>query len=270
MRIRLLYLILAIISLSCGETEIDKPLNSVNSNLLVVEAVLTNEKANHKIKLTRPHQNINGSLIPISGAAVTITEGASITFSATEVPPGSGEYFTEEMTAVFGRVYTLHIRHQGMDFFARATSVPVQPLQPLQYFALDDSNFQLIFAESGSDPYYIDYQISWKNTTACPAGESCNARIVSYDLKTIDVNSLFKPDKENFTLPLNSVVIRKKYSVSPDYKNFLRSVLSETEWRGGIFDVQRENVPTNLSAGAIGFFAVSTAVSDTTLVVKKP
>jgi hypothetical protein len=47
-------------------------------------------------------------------------------------------------------------------------------------------------------------------------------------------------------------------------------VLSETEWRGGAFDVQRENVPTNLSKGAIGFFAVSTVLSDTTIITEKP
>ena len=43
-------------------------------------------------------------------------------------------------------------------------------------------------------------------------------------------------------------------------------MLSETEWRGGLFDVKRANVITNLSEGAVGFFAVSTVVTDTTTV----
>jgi hypothetical protein len=43
-------------------------------------------------------------------------------------------------------------------------------------------------------------------------------------------------------------------------------MLSETEWRGGVFDVQRANVSTNLSEGAIGFFASCTIVTDTTVV----
>lgn len=63
-----------------------------------------------------------------------------------------------------------------------------------------------------------------------------------------------------------STVIRRKYSVSAAYRNFLRSMLSETEWRGGIFDVDRANTATNLSAGATGFFAVTTVVADTTTV----
>ncbi|MEQ8425482.1 MAG: hypothetical protein RIA63_12280, partial [Cyclobacteriaceae bacterium] len=72
------------------------------------------------------------------------------------------------------------------------------------------------------------------------------------------------------TFPENAVVIRKKFSVSPGYQSFLRSILSETEWRGGVFDVQRANAATNLTEGAIGYFAVSTVVTDTTIVVKKP
>ena len=64
------------------------------------------------------------------------------------------------------------------------------------------------------------------------------------------------------------MISRKKFSASPAYKAFLRGVLSETEWRGGVFDVERANAPTNLSEGAIGFFAVSTVVSDTTVVLE--
>jgi hypothetical protein len=94
----------------------------------------------------------------------------------------------------------------------------------------------------------------------------CDSRVVFYDLKTVDVHEAFKPDQEVVYFPRNSIVIRRKYSVSPRYKGFLRSMLSETRWRGGAFDVQRENVSTNLSAGAVGFFAVCSVVADTTVV----
>ena len=66
--------------------------------------------------------------------------------------------------------------------------------------------------------------------------------------------------------PKGSSIIRKRYSVSEPYETFLRSLLSETEWRGGVFDIERANVNTNLSEGAIGFFAASTVVTDTTIV----
>jgi hypothetical protein len=43
-------------------------------------------------------------------------------------------------------------------------------------------------------------------------------------------------------------------------------MLSETEWRGGVFDVQRDNVSTNINGGGAGFFAVSTVLKDTMVV----
>jgi hypothetical protein len=43
--------------------------------------------------------------------------------------------------------------------------------------------------------------------------------------------------------------------------------MAETEWRGGLFDVQPGNVRTNLSEGAVGYFSVSAVVADTNLIL---
>jgi len=42
--------------------------------------------------------------------------------------------------------------------------------------------------------------------------------------------------------------------------------MMETEWQGGWFDVKRGNVKTNMSEGAVGYFLVSTVVTDTTYI----
>ncbi len=133
-----------------------------------------------------------------------------------------------------------------------------------------NDQYSLALNESGENANYIDHRIDWKTTADCLPGNTCEGRIVFYDLKTIDVNEIYKPGKTEFLFPVNSTIIRKKYSISSAYRTFLRSVLSETEWRGGLFDVERANATTNLSAGAIGFFAVTSVVSDTTVVAEKP
>ncbi len=121
---------------------------------------------------------------------------------------------------------------------------------------------------AGENPNYINHFVTWQFTNFCESTPlECSGRVIFYDLKTVDVNEVAKPEKEEFTFPAQSIIVRTKYSVSEQYKNFLRSVLSETEWRGGVFDVERANAPTNLSSGAAGFFAVSTIVSDTSVVV---
>jgi hypothetical protein len=44
--------------------------------------------------------------------------------------------------------------------------------------------------------------------------------------------------------------------MTPEYAEFIREVLQETQWQGGLFNTIPANVPTNLSPGGAGFFAV--------------
>lgn len=268
MKTRVSFLIVISLFFACEE-RIDIPIQSKDTELLVVEGVLTNENINHKVKLTLPYQSMYGKATPASGAVVLVVEGNSKIHTLYEQPAGSGEYYTPTFRAVFGPVYTLYILYQGKEYVAQDSSAPVEPLTPLDYRRVNDE-YTLVIGESGENANYIDHSISWKNTPACLPESSCEGRIVFYDLKSIDVNEIAKPGKTEFLFPAGTTIIRKKYSVSAAYRSFLRSVLSETEWRGGVFDVDRVNATTNLSAGAIGFFAVTTVVSDTTLIVEKP
>lgn len=255
--------IIAFMFVGCEE-KVDVTVASHDMGLLVVESVFTNELKNQQVKLSLPYLQSNGDPAPAVGALVIVFED-STAIPLTEFPVGSGTYYTPERRAVSGKLYTLVIRYDDKIFFAQDHAVPVQPLTPLRVSTNEDE-YSLILNQTGEDPYYIEHAIYWENTQACTSGASCDARVVFYDLKTIDVNEIFKPDKAAFTFPQGSVVVRKKYSVSPAYRDFLRSMLSETEWRGGVFDVERSNATTNLSAGAVGFFAVCTVVSDTTVV----
>jgi len=264
MKKHIILLLFISVMFACEEryiTEFDQS----NTGLLAVEAVLTNENINQKITLSIPYQQINGSSAPARGATVRVLEGNGAIYIFTEDASVPGTYYSPPFQAVSGVVYTLQIIYNGKEYHAQDSSVPVAPLSPLQYQPVNDL-YQLVLGNSGQDPYYIDHTVTWKNTSACTSGTGCEGRIVFYDLKSIDVNEIYKPGKEDFLFPAGATVTRKKYSVSPAYRTFLRSVLSETEWRGGVFDVDRANATTNLSKGAIGFFAVTTVASDVTLV----
>lgn len=263
--ISVLFIYLTVIA--CEEV-VQRPLNIESTDLLVVEGIITNEKINHRITISFPYASQNGNRSPVTGAVLKIKEG-NTEYQVSEFPAGSGNYFTEEMRSVFGKTYTLSIQYQGKEYAAQDSPVAVEPLPALNYEKVNDQ-YRLVLNDTGQDPNFLDHRISWSGTPSCISGTSCEAKIVFYDIKTLDVNEIYKPKQEEFTFPLNSTIIRKKYSVSPAYRSFLRSVLSETEWRGGVFDVQRANATTNLSEGAIGFFAVSTVVSDTTLIIKRP
>ncbi len=258
--------VLICLLITACEEPIHAPLSSVDTDRVVVEGMLTSENTNHLIKLSRPYKTQNENPVPITGAVVTITEGSNV-YPLTESPVGSGDYFTPPVRAVVGKTYSLLIQYQGNAYSAQDSPIAVETLHPLKYQKNKDL-YTLTLNPSGQAPNFIRHTLSWANTGACTSGADCKGEVVYYDLKTIDVNEIYKPGKADFNFPLNTVVIRTKYSVSPSYKAFLRAMLSETEWRGGVFDVQRADVPTNLSGGAIGFFAVSTVVSDTTVIAE--
>jgi hypothetical protein len=258
-----IYFLLSCLLFSCEEA-VDIPLSSRNTNLIVVEGILTNEKINHKIKLTKPYLSQNEIAEPITGAVLTLMED-NVVYNLTETPVGSGEYFTPELRAATGKSYTLSISYNGNNYTAQDSPVPVEPLSAISY-SNNQEKYSLNFNESGQDANFIQYDVNWENSGNCSAGVSCKGKLFYYDLKTVDVNEIYKPDKQDFYFPANTTIIRKKYSVSDSYKTFLRAMLTETEWRGGLFDVQRADVPSNLSTGAVGFFAVSTVVSDTTVI----
>lgn len=255
--------ILLFLQFGCEEV-IQRPIQSQDTNVLVVDGIITNEKKKHKIILSLPYKNLNGNPLPASGAIIEIAEGNKI-YNTTETPANSGLYFTEVFQAIVGTSYSLHIQYQGKNYFASDSSLPVEPLQVLSYRKINDNAYTINFAGAGQIPNFIEHQFNWQNTPVCTTA-SCKGEVFFYDLKTIDANEAFKSGKANFLFPLGTIIIRKKYSTSDSYRSFLRSVLSETEWRGGFFDVDRANAPTNLSTGAIGFFAVSTVVSDSTVV----
>jgi hypothetical protein len=231
--------------------------------LLIVEGVITNERIRHRITLTLPHDIQNAAPRPASGAVVTITNGIE-SAGLEEIPENSGEYFTPEFRAVTGRTFTLAIEYQGRQFTATDRSIPVSPLKPLNFVRTPDG--YLLLPNSGDDsPTYTEYLISWKHVEQCVEPSQCEARVITYDLQNIDVNEIFRPETDELLYPENSIVIRRKYSASPEYREYLRGMLSETRWRGGVFDVPRSNATGNFHGDVAGFFAVSTVVADTTI-----
>jgi len=258
-------LLFAIIHQSCEE-QFEWSLQGGSTDLIIVEAVMTNENRNHLIKLTRPHQEQNQPTQPVTGALVVINTKNGV-IPTIEYPVGSGSYYTDSIRFVSNIEYRLSIQHNGKTYFATANQPGVEPLPTESpYREVENDLYTLKFSESGEAANYIKYFVYWQHLGNCAEINDCQAKIIHYDLKNVDVNKQFKPNQERVDFPAGTIIIRIKYSVSDAYREYLRGMLSETAWRGGAFDVFPANAYTNLSAGAVGFFAVSTVVTDTTIV----
>ncbi len=262
---QIIYLLVFLILVSC-EAERDWDLQSGSLPVIVVDGILTNEKKAHEIRLTRPVMEMNQTPEPVSGAVVAVFDGSKV-YLLNEDPIKPGFYKTiPEFRALYGKQYRLYIFFQDQEYRANASMRPVTPLNPM-IIRTEGELFKIEF-QGSDEPSMVEVWLDWSHLSGYkdkPVDET-QAKLVFYSLNSIDVNEMFKPEKETVLFPGGTKILRKKYSLSDDHQKFLRTMLSETEWKGGVFDVLPGNVFTNLSEGAVGFFAVSTVISDSTVV----
>jgi len=239
--------------------------NTENSEpILVVEALLTNENIRHKVRLSETYQNLDGSPLPVSNAIVAINDGEQTMFLR-EDPGNPGDYLTDTVRALFGKKYTLFVRYKRTDYYAQATAAFGSPLDPLAIEETEDGQRQFVYTDSES-PSMTEVIVRWTEPAENDAELRKERTAFFYTLDVIDVNRIFAPNKEPLVFTQGATLIRRKYSLTKSHQEFLRSYLSEVDWRGGIFDVAQGNVLTNITNGALGYFSVSMIESDTSIV----
>lgn len=253
--------------ISCNEEPIEWELDTHQPDLIVVEGVLTNERKAHEVKISKPVANPSEVPEPVEDAAVAIFDGTNATL-LTETSPGI--YMTNSnFRAVINKLYFLVIIHDGIQYTAGSYLVPVRRLEPLQYRRVPGRlNWYELELRETQDASMVEIWLDWSHLPNFQgySADSTQARIVYYTVKSIDVNKWFKPGKERVFFPVGTRVVRRKYSMNQYQEDFVRTMMAETEWRGGLFDVQPGNVQTNLSDGAVGYFSVSTVVADSTII----
>jgi hypothetical protein len=228
----------------------------------VVDCIITNELKYHELRLYLSATALNQQPEGISGAVITLSDGV-ITVSFSEVE--AGKYLSDvPFRASAGNEYRLAVTCRGISDTARAEMVAVTPLEPFEIVACD-SLFRFVYY-SGNQPSMTEVFYDWSAMPGyCEAYGSCLASEVFYTLDNIDISKMFAPDRIVIPFPRSTQIIRRKYSLSEDHQEFVRSLLLETDWRGGIFDVEQGNVPTNFSQGIRGWFAACMVLSDTTV-----
>ena len=139
----------------------------------------------------------------------------------------------------------------------------IAPLEDID-IAPKDSLYRLVYHES-QDASMMEVYYDWSAMPDyCTTYGYCEASEVYYTLDNIDAEKIFAPDRQIISFPEKTRIIRRKYSLSPAHQQFVRALLLETEWRGGLFDAEQGNVPTNFSHGIRGWFGACMVVSDTT------
>lgn len=258
---KLSFLILIYLVLTSCEKEVHWEFEPYDKQI-VVDGIITNTKKSHIIKITKSVTELNEAPEPVIGARVTVDNGDTLILLI-EFPKNSGIYRTDSNYRAFiNKTSILRIYYDAKWYEATAKMIDVSDFDALTYSYNSNNNMYYIdeVAKSFSSKESAMYEIiiDWSHLpdyANVPLVEK-KAVLYFYTLKTIDISQVFAPEKETVYFPLGAKILERKYSLAPPHAEYIRSMLSETEWRGGFFDVTQANVRTNISNGGLGFFGI--------------
>jgi hypothetical protein len=261
------FIILIIItSLGCVR-KTEWPISGQTPNLIIVDGTITDERKIQTVRLTLPVKDLNAPPMPVTGADVLISNEDS-TWQLTENPVNSGSYLTEPaFLARLGSTYTLLIYLDNQVYSAKAYMAPGSVFQELEYVKNTENNLYHIdwvaSAFSSQSPAMWELLLDWSKVSGYENTDtaSCKARMLFYTLPTLDVSEIFAPEMEEISFPAGTIINERRYSITPEHAEFLRELLLETNWTGGVFSLANSNVTTNLSQGAIGYFGACSVTS---------
>jgi hypothetical protein len=266
MKKRTLLIFIIIATLGCVK-KTDWPISGQSLNLIVVDGNITDESKSQTIRITLPVKDLNVPPLPVTGATVLISNEDS-TWQLAENPVNSGCYLTEPtFLARLGKTYTLLIYLDNQVYSAKSYMVPGSVFNELQYVKnTDDNLFHIDWvasAFSSENPAMWEILLDWSNVQGYENADpgSCQARMLFYTLPTIDVSEIFAPVMQQISFPAGTIINERRYSITPEHAEFLRELLLETNWTGGMFSLANANVMTNLTNGAIGYFGACSVTS---------
>lgn len=231
-------------------------------NFLVADCIITNELRQQELRLYWSSDDLNRIPAGFSDAAAELSDGVN-TYLLIKDPGEPGRYRTAaQFIATSGTIYRLTLYYNGIYDTAFTEMTGVTPLENIDIQPFD-SLFRVVFHQddqASMTEIYYDWSSDIRFTETYGAS---GAEDIFYSLHDIDVSREFAPEKLKILFPHNTQIVRRKYSLNYQHEQFIRSLLLETEWRGGFFDAEQGNVPTNFKHGVRGWFAACAVVSDT-------
>lgn len=258
------YLLLLTV-LILGSCEKETYWNSVSTpaDKVVVEGMITNELKIQEIRLSKPFSGPNGSPEAITGAEVLVSSNVNV-YKFDEDPLRAGYYISEqEFAGKAGRNYSLLINYNNNIISAKADMAPGADFTFLRYNRQNKTALFKIYwvanPYNAKRPAMYEILLDWSTVPGYENADqgSTKARLLYYTLPTLDVNQIFAPAMESILFPPGTVIIENRYSLTLEHAEYIRALLSETNWQGGLFNSAPSNMPTNLSSNGVGFFGAA-------------
>ena len=240
---------------------IDWQLDEGTTELITVDALLSNQAGLQTITITALNHAINEAPLGISGAEVKVSTTTEV-FDFTEDEALPGAYLSSTFVATAGTTYQLSIQLGDKSYTAQASLAPVNALNELTIKRDTDKNLSYYHYNEWGKAFMLVVEYDWSARPAyCTQYGACSAKEIFYNANTNEFSQGLAPEREHIYFPKNTTLTRYKYGLSEAHRAYIRSLQLETQWRGGLFDVQPANAIGNISNGALGFFAVCEVVS---------
>ncbi|MFH0895259.1 MAG: DUF4249 family protein [Bacteroidota bacterium] len=259
----ILYSIFFILLFASCEKKTEWALQTEDLKLLIVDAKITDEYKNQIIELSYSYTGLNDAPPPVTGATVSVTDGDSV-YTFIEKAGSAGTYESQNaFYAQIGKTYTLLVNDGSISYTASDYMVAGESFLPLGY-TLNTSD-SLYYINGVTFPYtpgkaaIYEVILDWSAVAGYENADSasCTQRIMYYSLPTVDAGQVFAPRSDRIGFPAGTLVIENRYSLSPGYTEYIRALLSETTWNGGLFNTVHSNLPTNVGPkGGAGYFGV--------------
>ena len=233
---------------------------------LVVQAILTDEFKVQELTLSQSFSTLSDTAIPISDALVLVSTG-QITYPFVSDGSTPGTYRSIESFKIFSNLpYELFISWEGEIYTASSVLSSVAPIREFSFRATEnDEKLAFSFPElsqiyNPSEEAMYEVDIDWSHLGYAKPNQ---ARLYYYTFDELYLIQLVGPPKQELTFPKGSQIFIKKYGLNPDFGAYLRGRAFETDWKGSFYFATSDNVPSNLSKGALGFFSTCAVLTDT-------
>lgn len=282
----LLYTITFLILASACTERMDVTVDSTYTRL-TVEGKVTTDKLNHFVILSESSDVFfNETAVRVTNAQVQISDGETI-YNYTETAPGYYESDLE-FSGTPGTTYQLKISNVDIDkngtteeYLARETMPEFHAVDSIKMhfdpdydnFDDDEGEFWLASVFLTDDATTEDYYGFASRINNRLVHDTITEVLITEDTyfngknsKGVDVSE-FNQSEADQVVRINDEITLETYAITEEYHDFIEEFQEMDEDQSPMFSGPPANISTNLSNGAIGYFAVY-AITRTTTIVK--
>lgn len=266
-----MYIAFIFLAVSCAKEEVDIGILDIKEAELydiVIEGGIVTEKAQYKIRLSKPAKFSDSEFAPINNAVVKLSDGENYYYY--ENVDTAGIYKSiDSISAKVDTKYTLIVEYENRIYYASDSVVLCEP----------EFDLPIVLGKATDDFYEFDISIhnfGLESPSLWLDNESSNSNggLINRDIQAyyniyiynhvgsipqgIFPTTFYSTGVSGFERDSVEFI---KMSISDDYYEYIISQFNISEWSSGIFATIPGNAKTNVSKGGTGYFYCTDVIS---------